>query len=165
MTQGAILAFDTGPGFALSADLLAGDFSIFADASLTVLVNNNFSGMFRPVEFTNDTRAAVTIAAGAIRVSVHANFSHRPAQGGAHNTNMRTGGRARVLDSYRATPLPVSRRWKMSACKTRLACSAAAATWRSSKPCNPFITELIKPFPPNPVVHRFRFALSRRGPP
>ena len=39
-----------------------------------------------------DTGAAVTIAAGAIRISVHANFSHGPAQGGAHNTNMRTGG-------------------------------------------------------------------------
>ena len=92
VTQGAILAFDTGPGFTLSADLLAGDFSIFADASPTVPVNNNFSGMFRPVEFTNDTGAAVTIAAGAIRASVHASFSHGPAQGGAHNTNMRTGG-------------------------------------------------------------------------
>lgn len=93
VTQNPVLALDSGPGFSLSADLLAGFFQIFADASPSVSVNNNFSGTFNPVEFVNNTGATVFLSAGAIHASVHASFFDGPASGGAEfATIMRTSG-------------------------------------------------------------------------
>ncbi len=92
VTQGALLAFDSGAGYSLNADLATGSFTIFADASPGVPINNNFSGFFRPVEFTNATGAPVKIDAGNINASVHASFFHGPSIGGQHSTNMRTSG-------------------------------------------------------------------------
>lgn len=91
VTQNPVLALDSGPGFSLSADLGAGFFQIFADASPTMSVNNNFSGTFNPVEFVNNTGATVFLSAGAIHASVHANFFDGPASGGSDfATTMRT---------------------------------------------------------------------------
>jgi hypothetical protein len=92
VTQGAILAFDSGTGFTLNADLLAGAFHIIADASSTAPLSNNFSGTFRPVEFTNTTGAPVVISPGGIHASVSADFIDHPSVGGQHETHMRTSG-------------------------------------------------------------------------
>ena len=97
VTQNPVLALDSGPGFSLSADLVAGFFQIFADASATVSVNNNFSGTFNPVEFVNNTGATVFLSAGAIHASVHANFFDGPASGGTDfATTMRTKWRVGI---------------------------------------------------------------------
>jgi hypothetical protein len=106
--QNPLIAFASGPGYELSANILTGEFKAFAQASSTVPVNNNFSGTLRPLVMMNPSTApAVTIPAGApvfplgtsaglaadVNADLFAGPPFRLASGGSAVTTMRVGGR------------------------------------------------------------------------
>lgn len=106
VTRAPVIAVASGTGYSLSADLSIAEFKILANASPTVPANNNFSGTFRPWEFTNISGVTIVIPAGTpatpllgplgLLAEVHADFIGAPpaglATGGSPNTNMRVSG-------------------------------------------------------------------------